>query len=132
MLIFISVLLIMIIVLGLGWWTAWWIMRLTTKQYILKLSKPITDNIITAIEKGLAVASDEQRRLSQFEINSIRGAIGMTLKKELEGQIKKIVPWLLFWFYIGGIALFTITIFVLFHQSSLQEILIYIFQGECN
>jgi hypothetical protein len=109
------VLLALTVVFIIGWRFAIY----KAKKYVGSLSKPIVDGIISDLEKGLAIVTGEpQRRLSQFEINSLRGLIGGVLKKQLEAKINSALMGLLLTFFIAGIVLFSFILFSLFYYLS--------------
>lgn len=93
------------------------------KQQIKKLVKSIPNNI-GSLQKGLIDGlkmggNNERDRLSQFEINSIMGAVkktvGDAVKKELEGQIKSNFSWLLFIFFVAGILSFSLIVILFYY-----------------
>lgn len=129
---FTYILLIVIIILTIGFFLAWYvannISQILAKQVQIKI------DITEYLQKGLRIVrEDKQDRLSQFEIEKINNlakvAAAQEVKKHVGNVNKEFLLWYLFTFFILGVFLFIIIIVLFLHKPSLQSIILYIFQG---
>ncbi len=72
------------------------------------------------------------RWLSDPEMEFLQKTVRETYKREFpKTATVRFLEITFFSFFIGGIFLFYITLILLFHKTSLGDIITYIFQGEC-
>jgi ABC-type transport system involved in cytochrome bd biosynthesis fused ATPase/permease subunit len=98
-----------------------------TQTLSKSLVKQFKETIKNNIEKNLVVQTGGHR-LSQLELNNI----GAEAIKGLEPIIKKPLTNLLYYFSLGLIFTFILTIFMLFHEPPLDDIIQYLFHGDCK
>ncbi|OUD16233.1 hypothetical protein [Thioflexithrix psekupsensis] len=94
-----------------------------SKNLVKQFKNPIKANI----EKTLVVQK-EGHRLSQLELDNI----GSAAIKDLEKIIKEPLQTLLYRFSLAVIFTFIIVIFIVFSEASLNDMIQYIFYGECK
>ena len=132
---FFSILLIVITILAIGFFLAWYVAdnmsQFLARQVLIKI------DLTEKLQKGLRIVrEDKQERLSQFEIETINNLAKVVATQEVKRHVgnisKEFLLWYLFIFFILGIALFIIMIVLFFHKPALQSIVLYIFQGKCR
>lgn len=131
---FFHILLVVITILVIGFFLAWHVAdnmsRFLARKVLIKI------DLTEKLQKGLRIVrEDKQDRLSQFEIETINNLAKIIATQEVKKHVgnisKEFLLWYLFTFFILGIALFIIIIVLFFHKSSLQSIILHIFQGKC-